>query len=452
MALADKISTINTLKKELDGLLPVNKDSEKKLWQKFRMEWNYNSNHIEGNTLTYGETKLLILFDKTTGDHELREFEEMKAHDVAIHLVKNWSLDKERDLVENNIRELNQTILVKPFWKAAQTKSGENTRRLIKVGDYKDQPNSVITKTGEIFDYTSPEETPIKMAELMLWYQSENSSHPIIKASQLHYDFIRIHPFDDGNGRVARLLVNYVLMRHSFPPIIIKSAEKDKYLTALNKADIGDIDAFHEYMAEQLIWSLEISLKAAKGESIDELGDFDKKLSLFNKKVKENSNYTETVKNLNIQENIFFQFVIPLFKILSLNLEKFNNYFTEYQLNCAYYIDRTGERKDFKFDDTPNQINELINSIQYSYELVNFKSTKCSFKVIINCYFTFEIFKYKMGYTIQLVDDRDTNNNAAIYNSENFQSSYNQEIHSGEINIYSEKIASDVLSLIESKA
>src|SRR3972149_6165072 len=67
---------------------PLKEPDDRRLWNKFRLEWNYNSNHIEGNTLTYGETELLLIHGQTTGNHTLREFEEMKAHDVAIAHIR----------------------------------------------------------------------------------------------------------------------------------------------------------------------------------------------------------------------------------------------------------------------------------------------------------------------------------------------------------------------------
>lgn len=287
--LKEKLEKINNLKTELDNLLPMSVENERALWKKIRLDWNFNSNHIEGNTLTYGETQLLLIFDKTTGDHELREYEEMKAHDVAIHMVKEWAKDKSRDLNEIDVRELNKTILVQAYWKDAITSDGQSTRRQIKVGEYKEHPNSVRLKNGEIFEYTSPLETPQKMNDLMAWYRNNDIQHPLVLAAQLHYDFIRIHPFDDGNGRVARLLVNYVLMRNDYPPIIVKSAEKEKYLTALNKADVGDLNAFHEYMADELIFSLELSIKAAKGENIEDVDDIEKEVSIWKKQFQGNS-------------------------------------------------------------------------------------------------------------------------------------------------------------------
>src|ERR1700757_22456 len=325
MALKDKLEQINKLKLELDALQPISVENESRFWKKIRLDWNYNSNHIEGNTLTYGETQLLLFFDKTVGDHELREYEEMKAHDAAIHMVKDWAKDKERDLNENNIRELNKIILVKPYWKPAITHDGQATQRQIKVGEYKEQPNSVIKKNGEIFEYASPLETPQKMAELMEMYRKNSIKDAIVTASQLHYSFIRIHPFDDGNGRVARLLVNYVLMKNNYPPIVIKSSEKEKYLTALNKADVGDLDAFHEYMAEQLINSLEMAIKAGKGESIEDDDDYIKEISLLKQK-------TQTAKLSKSPGLVYdvFQAVQKKvwYKIVN-TLENFNELFNE---------------------------------------------------------------------------------------------------------------------------
>jgi len=277
---------IELLKQELAALQPLDKAAEDALWKKLKLEWNYNSNHIEGNTLTYGETKLLLIFGTTTGDHSKREYDEMEAHDVAVMMVQQWAKEKERTLTEADIRELNRTILVKPFWKEAITPDGQPTRRMIKIGEYKEHPNSVRLPNGEMFEYTRPDQVPMQMQELVNWFRSGEVTDPIVLAAELHHRFICIHPFDDGNGRVARLLVNYVLMLHDLPPLVIKSAEKKQYLTALQKADVGDKAAFHTYIAEQLIWSLELKLKAAKGEDLEEEGDWKKKAAQLERKVK----------------------------------------------------------------------------------------------------------------------------------------------------------------------
>jgi Fic family protein len=342
MALTDRLVQINKLKLGLDELQPMSLENEKKLWNKIRLDWNFNSNHIEGNTLTYGETQLLLMFDKTTGDHELREYDEMKAHDVAIHMVKEWAKDKARDLSENDIRELNKIILVQAYWKDAITPDGQSTRRQIKVGEYKEYPNSVRQKNGEIFEYASPFETPHKMADLMQWYRNNEIQHPLIFASQFHYDFIRIHPFDDGNGRIARLLVNYVLMKFDYPPIVIKSSEKEKYLTALNKADVGDLNAFHEYMADQLISSLEMATKVGLGENIDEEGDLDKKISMLKMEIAEidKDNEVQLRFDKNVFEGIYDSWLTLLMTKAIVQIKKFDDLFAD---PSHHIIIRTGE-------------------------------------------------------------------------------------------------------------
>lgn len=266
------IAQIQQLSEELNSLLPMKQEYKERLDKKIRLEFNYNSNHIEGNTLTYGETILLLIHGKTTGNHELREYEEMKAHDVAYQLIKEIALEKERQLTEADIRNLNKIILVQPFWKEAITPDGQPTRKLIKIGTYKDTPNSVRLATGEIFHYASPAETPALMNELTEWYRVEemnSATHPVVLAALLHYKFVCIHPFDDGNGRIARLLMNYVLLKNDLPPVIIKSADKKNYLFALNQADAGDTEAFIQYICTQLVWSLHLYIKTAKGESIE---------------------------------------------------------------------------------------------------------------------------------------------------------------------------------------
>lgn len=283
------ILKIDELKKEFDKLKPLSPDNQQRLDKKIRLEFNYNSNHIEGNTLTYGETELLLIFGDTKGNHSLREYEEMKGHDVAISLIQEWAADKEHPLTEAYIKNLNQIILKEPFWKDAITPNGQKTRRLIKVGDYKEYPNSVQLSTGEIFHYASPKETPILMGELIQWLRNEEEKgelHPVALAALLHYKFVRIHPFDDGNGRICRLLMNFILLKNGFPFIIIKSADKQNYLRALNQADSGDLNAFIKYIAEQLIWSFDLSISAAKGESIEEPDDLDKEITVWKKQLK----------------------------------------------------------------------------------------------------------------------------------------------------------------------
>jgi Fic family protein len=244
---------------------PLPTEHENRLWQRLRIEWNYNSNHIEGNTLTYGETLLLLIHGRTRGEHLLREYDEMRGHDVAIELVRSLARE-ERPLGEGDLRDLNRILLKEGFWRVAQTPGGEPTRKWIEPGRYKSQPNHVITATGELFHFATPEETPARMAELVHWLRGEmqRQSLPLpALLARLHHDFIRIHPFDDGNGRVVRLLLNFVLLRAGLLPLVVKSRDRRRYLEVIAFADAGDLSPLAEFFGAALGWSLRLGLEAA---------------------------------------------------------------------------------------------------------------------------------------------------------------------------------------------
>src|SRR6266496_644245 len=196
-----EISIVGTFLAQLDKLKaswlsvqPLSGEDERRLKQKLRLEWNYISNHIEGNTLTYGETELLLIKGQTVGGHTIREYEEMKAHDVAIDHVEQ--LAKERRLLgETDIRDLNKIILKEPFWKEAETIDGRPTRKQVIPGEYKTLPNYVKTPTNEIFQFASPSETPSRMQELIAWLRTELEEptlHSLQIAAKLHHDFLVI--------------------------------------------------------------------------------------------------------------------------------------------------------------------------------------------------------------------------------------------------------------------
>jgi Fic family protein len=339
------IGTINSLKTELDKLIPVSEENNRKLKKKFRLEFNYNSNHLEGNTLTYGQTQLLLLFDKSSGDVPVSDIEEMKAHDAALTLIEEMTKEKDRPLTEQFIKELNKMILVKPFWKDAINFDGTPTRKKIEIGQYKTLPNSVRLRNGEIHEYASPEETPAKMGDLISWYQENlNTLHPVQLAAEFHYKFVCIHPFDDGNGRVARLIMNYILVKNDYPPVIIKADDKESYLTALQKADTGNVPALIEYIEKQMIWSLELSIKAAKNEEIEEFGDIEKEIEILKREKLTKSKIFKTPK---VSFEVFNHINDDLWNPLNNFLSKFNDFFAETNSECYVNHTKTDTNKVF---------------------------------------------------------------------------------------------------------
>ena len=333
------MSNIQELYHEWQVLQPLKPEDQRRLDEKFRMEFNYNSNHLEGNTLTYGETELLLVFGQTDGSHDFREYEEIKAHDLALKMIKEEAKDRDRPLTESFIRLLNKTILVTPFWKDAETPDGQKTRVEVKIGEYKSRPNHVRTQTGEIFYYATPEETPSLMHDLVMWFNKEKEVGkltPIELAALLHYRYIRIHPFEDGNGRIARLLVNYVLLSYGYLPVIIQTADKENYLRELRVADINTsldlsealkkgiepIASFVNYIEDRLQHSLALAVKAAKGESIEEEDDWEKALTLKLRGSEELSLYSEEAVKKVLEKSMY-----PLAKAIDDKFLKFESFF-----------------------------------------------------------------------------------------------------------------------------
>lgn len=226
--------------KQWQDLQPLDEQIRYRLSQRFTIDFNYNSNHIEGNTLTYGQTELLLLFGKVMGEAELKDCVDMKASAVGLKMMEVESLMQDKPLTQTFIRQLHQTLQREDYEVYRKLPGGEYTSFIVHAGQYKTRPNSVITRTGERFEYASPEETPALMADLVDWYNKEELKgelKPVELAALFHYRYIRIHPFEDGNGRIARLLVNYILARHNYPMVVVRSRKKKEYLDALNASD-----------------------------------------------------------------------------------------------------------------------------------------------------------------------------------------------------------------------
>lgn len=323
------------LKQELDTLRPLNAEDEKRIMQKLRLDWNYHSNHLEGNSLTYGETKALILFGSTAQGKPLKDHIEMTGHNEALRLIEEI-VREERPLTESFIRELNKLILKEDYQAGAITSDGKPTKKWVRVGKYKTEPNHVKTVTGEIFYFATPEETPAKMHDLLEWYREKlahDDIQPILLAAEFHYRFIRIHPLDDGNGRTARILMNFILMQFGYPPTIIKTEDKENYFAVLRQADAGLLMPFVEYVATNVVHSLEIMIKGAKGEAIEEPDDLDKELALLEQRFKSAGEKIEINKSREAILEFYDGSVIPLFKKFVAAGKRFEGFYLKKEYN-----------------------------------------------------------------------------------------------------------------------
>lgn len=337
-------SHIEQLFKEWKNLQPLKKENQERFDKKVRLDWNFHSNKIEGNTLTYGETELLLIFGRHDGGHPQKDYLEMQAHDVAITRIKDLTKNKEHYLTEADIRDLNKIILKEPFWTKAQTPDGSPTKKKIIPGEYKKQPNHVKTRTGEIFKFAEPNEVPPKMDDLVKWLCKEIKNPTLSIASflgELHHRFILIHPFDDGNGRIVRLLINYILLKLDYPPLVIQSNDRENYLIAINRADTGDINALSAYIGKVLIFWLELGIKAARGQDISQPGDVDKEVTSFIKEQRSKglNKYFSKESAIHLIDNLFDNLV-----------ETFKNKFTDFnELFDSKRIEQTLLKPDENF-------------------------------------------------------------------------------------------------------
>jgi Fic family protein len=235
------MSRVEDIMERWKALQPLSERDREMLCRRFTIDFNYNSNHIEGNTLTYGQTEILLLYGKIIGEAEVKDVQEMAASNIALRMMTEQASLKDIPLTQNFIRTLHKTLLREDYTVYRNLPGGQVTSYTIHAGQYKTRPNSVITRYGDRFEYASPEETPALMTDLVDWYNEAEKLgkfSPIELAALFHYRYIRIHPFEDGNGRIARLMMNYILRRHDYPMIVVRSRKKNEYLEALHKTDL----------------------------------------------------------------------------------------------------------------------------------------------------------------------------------------------------------------------
>ena len=275
------MSQLENLYKQWQSIQPLSQDDEIRLKRKFILDFNYNSNHIEGNTLTYGQTEVLLLLGEVVGNARMKDLEEMKAHNICLNMIEREA-DGDTPLTEAFIRQVHQVMLREDYTVYRKLPGGETTSYVVHAGRYKTRPNSVITPTGERFEYASPEETPALMADLVEWYNrvvEDGNLTPVQIAALFHYRYIRIHPFEDGNGRIARLMVNFILRRLRWPMLVIRSNKKQAYLNALALTDaltgpipsdgahatLSQIKPFADYMENALVADISDTIEFLSG-------------------------------------------------------------------------------------------------------------------------------------------------------------------------------------------
>lgn len=211
-------SGVDMLNDELNSLKPLSENQLKMLKEDLNLRWTYNSNAIEGNTLTLKETKV-ALEGITVGGKSIKEHLEVINHKEAIDYFEEISVSKQ-PLTETIIKNIHYLILKQ----ISSTDAGMYRKENVIISGAEHRPPQYIQLNN-------------LMERLVYDYNNNYSNlHPIVSAALLHGEFVKIHPFVDGNGRAARILLNFSLMRDRYISIVITKEKRLEYYEALDKA------------------------------------------------------------------------------------------------------------------------------------------------------------------------------------------------------------------------
>ena len=231
--------------KRLNNFRPLPSSAVQKLKEQFEIEMTYNSNAIEGNSLTLRETYLVVNEGLTIKGKPLKDHLEARNHQEALeYLYDLVEKGKRNNFSENLIRSFNQIVQqnIDKEW------AGRYRNSAVIIGGAKYRPPEAI-------------DVPNLMREMIEWYSDNKKMHPIELASIIHHRITNIHPFFDGNGRTSRLVMNIILMQAGFPLVVVMKNDRKRYYATLSVADKGDYAPFVNFISRAVERTLDIYLK-----------------------------------------------------------------------------------------------------------------------------------------------------------------------------------------------
>jgi len=251
----DLLKRLTEKKQKLNGFRPLPKELEQSLDDWLRVELTYSSNAIEGNTLTRIETAEVL--ERGTAavikGKPLKDQIEALNHAKALEFIKTLAhtLTSYQYITEENIKTIHKIIL-----------AGINDEW---AGRYR---QTEVFIRGFNVDLPHPHNVPYLMVEFVQWLQGIQE-HAVWVAADAHYKFVTIHPFIDGNGRTARLLMNLILLIHGYPMAIIRNEERTQYLEALNTAQTkGNLQPFYAIVGTAVERTLDAYINATQGKPV----------------------------------------------------------------------------------------------------------------------------------------------------------------------------------------
>jgi Fic family protein len=242
------LTQIDALKARLDRLRPLPPDLVDNLREVYNIRLTYHSNAIEGNTLTQSETQIVIEKGITIGGKPLKDHLEAINHVEAIDFIRDLAMD-ERAITEWDIRQIHGLVC-----KGERNAGAYRTVNVMAAGSNYRYPDAIMV--------------PELMQEFGDWLHSNPALHPVEIATEIHYRLVTIHPFQDGNGRTARLLMNLSLLRSGYPIAVIKTEDRSAYIDAIVAWQSGgDNSALKETIAKCVESSL-IEILSLAGEGV----------------------------------------------------------------------------------------------------------------------------------------------------------------------------------------
>lgn len=299
----------------------------KRIAYKFRLDWNYHSQSIEGGTLTRRETRTIMVGQVDVHGKPLKDVLEMTQHNEVVLEIMAIGKGQKR-LSESRIKQIHATIMHE-----------EDPEKRKLLGNWKTQPNEIFNHKGEKFEFTSPGDVSDEIHDLLnrtnanwdkLDANKTDAAHPVLMALDFHLEFLTIHPFYDGNGRTARILLNLILISFGYPAIIVKNEDKEAYGRYI--AEIQGYGAsrelYYEFMAGLLVRSQNLVVQALEGEDIDEPDDLFKEIELFQKEQEAKAGGVElVVYSHELFKSITKDIVFPFISELRIAVRKFDTLF-----------------------------------------------------------------------------------------------------------------------------
>lgn len=227
----DILKKIDSIKTKIDAYRPMDSHMVKQLREFYRIGMTYSSNALEGNSLTETETKVVIEDGITIGGKPVKDHLEALGHSEAYDLI--FRLSRHSDITEANIKELQRLF----YYRIDASQAGKYRKKKVII-------------TGTTFIPPAPEQIPDLMKSFIAGIPDDRAKyHPVEFAAILHRKLVTIHPFIDGNGRAARLLMNLALLQAGYPVTIIPPVLRRDYLDTLNKTHKGDDKPFNKFIA-----------------------------------------------------------------------------------------------------------------------------------------------------------------------------------------------------------